>query len=171
MVNQTKPYVEISGSGPDLVLLHGWGLHGGIWNPILPELTQHYRVHNIDIPGFGHSRIQHQSCYQMQNLVSTIETLIPQKAYLMGWSIGGLIATAIALSTEAKIAKLVTVASSPRFTLGDDWPFGMQAEALDGFIAELTKDYQKTLVNFLSLQTMGSMTDKTGCRRFKTSHL
>jgi len=160
MVSLSKPHVEISGSGPDLVLLHGWGLHGGIWNPILDQLNQHFRVHNIDLPGFGHSRIGSDSRYPMQALVTSISAIIPQNAYLMGWSIGGLIATAIALSQQASIAKLITVASSPRFTFSSDWSLGVQTEVLDSFIHELSKDYQQSLTNFLSLQTMGSMTAK-----------
>ena len=48
-----EPYVSITGSGPALVLLHGWGLHGGIWQTLLPQLEKHYTVHNVDLPGFG----------------------------------------------------------------------------------------------------------------------
>ena len=33
------PHVEIRGAGPDLVLLHGWALHGGMWGPWLDELA------------------------------------------------------------------------------------------------------------------------------------
>ena len=48
-------HVESVGAGAPLVLLHGWALHGGIFAPLLPELSMRYRVHVIDLPGHGHS--------------------------------------------------------------------------------------------------------------------
>ena len=41
----TPPYVETRGSGPDLVLLHGWALHGGMWGPWLDRLASRFRLH------------------------------------------------------------------------------------------------------------------------------
>ncbi len=48
-------HVHIEGEGRDLVLLHGWAMHGGIFTDLLPELKQHHRVHVIDLPGHGQS--------------------------------------------------------------------------------------------------------------------
>ena len=49
------PYVDIRGDGPDLVLLHGWALHGGMWGPWIDELARHARLHLVDLPGHGRS--------------------------------------------------------------------------------------------------------------------
>ena len=48
-------HVETFGSGPDLVLLHGWGMHGGVWGDFALRLAERYRVHVIDLPGHGFS--------------------------------------------------------------------------------------------------------------------
>ncbi len=48
-------HVEIRGAGPDLVLLHGWALHGGMWGPWIDELSRRARLHLIDLPGHGRS--------------------------------------------------------------------------------------------------------------------
>jgi pimeloyl-ACP methyl ester carboxylesterase len=48
-------HVETTGSGPDLVLLHGWALHSGAWAETLPALAAKWRVHAIDLPGHGRS--------------------------------------------------------------------------------------------------------------------
>jgi hypothetical protein len=48
-------HVDRSGTGPDLVLLHGWGLHSGAWTEVLPALAARARVHAIDLPGHGRS--------------------------------------------------------------------------------------------------------------------
>ena len=34
-------HVEQLGDGPDLVLLHGWALHGGMWGPWIDTLAEH----------------------------------------------------------------------------------------------------------------------------------
>lgn len=43
----------VSGSGPDLLLLHGWASSQHLWRRLLPELTAHFRCWAIDLPGFG----------------------------------------------------------------------------------------------------------------------
>ena len=41
-------YTQTSGEGPDLVLIHGWGLHAGIWDTVVPLLEPCFRVTRID---------------------------------------------------------------------------------------------------------------------------
>jgi pimeloyl-ACP methyl ester carboxylesterase len=45
------------GSGPPLVLLHGLGSRRQVWDPLLTELTRHYEVITVDLPGFGESAL------------------------------------------------------------------------------------------------------------------
>lgn len=42
-----------TGSGPDVLFLHGWPLHGGTWRNIVPELAADFTCHVIDLPGTG----------------------------------------------------------------------------------------------------------------------
>ena len=46
-------HVESHGSGAPLLLIHGWGMHGGIWGSVVPQLAQRFRVHCVDLPGYG----------------------------------------------------------------------------------------------------------------------
>ena len=48
-------YVESNGSGPDLVLLHGWGMNAAVWGGFATELAPHFRLHCVDLPGHGAS--------------------------------------------------------------------------------------------------------------------
>jgi pimeloyl-[acyl-carrier protein] methyl ester esterase len=46
-------HVETVGSGDDVVLIHGWGMHGGVWSDVRDALAAHYRVHVVDLPGMA----------------------------------------------------------------------------------------------------------------------
>ncbi|MBV1908297.1 MAG: pimeloyl-ACP methyl ester esterase BioH [Kangiellaceae bacterium] len=169
-MNNTALHVAVTGQGPNLVLLHGWGLHSGIWKTLLPLLESHFTVHNIDVPGFGRSKplsITSAEYYRLDYLVDTIGEVMPERSYLMGWSLGGVIATAIARQFESKVEKLVTVASSPRFVANEEWPYAMKQEVLESFIGYLSKDFKGTLNRFLSIQTMGSPTQKQDLAELK----
>lgn len=48
-------HVRIFGNGPNLVLLHGWGMHSSIWTSVHERLAQYFCLHLIDLPGHGFS--------------------------------------------------------------------------------------------------------------------
>ncbi len=169
------PFVSVSGQGPNLALIHGWGLHGGIWKALIPELEKHYTVHNIDLPGFGKSTLSQESwesskrVYDLDFLVDSVVSVLPDKTFLCGWSLGGVVASAVADRYAERISKLITVASSPKFVIDDDWPFAMQRDVLESFIGYLNKDFRGTLIKFLSIQTMGSPTQKADIASLKST--
>lgn len=148
-----KLHVEASGRGPALVLLHGWGMHSGIWAPLLPQLAQRYRVSCIDLPGHGHSPAPAGAC-GLQEMAAAVAASAPPGAAWLGWSLGGQLALAAALEGH-DISRLVLVATTPRFVTAADWPCGMAAATLAGFAAALEQDPRKTLRNFLVLQLRG----------------
>lgn len=54
-IGEQQVHYEQSGEGNPLVLLHGWGCDLHIFDPIVPELEQHFTVYRLDFPGFGQS--------------------------------------------------------------------------------------------------------------------
>ena len=68
-------HVKIFGAGPDLVLLHGWAMHGGIWSGVRDRLAQHFRLHLVDLPGHGSS----PACGSgtLQCVVDTVVEILP----------------------------------------------------------------------------------------------
>ena len=48
-------YRVTTGSGSDVALLHGWGLHGGVFESLASSLAAQRRVHVLDLPGHGRS--------------------------------------------------------------------------------------------------------------------
>ena len=49
-------HVEVTGNGPDIVLLHGWAMHGGVFAPLVERLRDRCTLHVVDLPGHGGSR-------------------------------------------------------------------------------------------------------------------
>ena len=147
--------VEQFGQGPDLVLLHGWGMNGAVWHGIAQQLAPHYRVHLVDLPGFGNSLLADEVDYSLPWLAEQVAAILPQKCHLLGWSLGGLVASQLALTHPDRLHSLITVASSPCFMARDEWP-GIAPKVLTGFNLMLAGDFRQTIERFLAIQAMGS---------------
>ena len=151
-----------------LVLLHGWGLNAEIWHCIREELASHFTLHLVDLPGFGRSR--GFGAMSLDEMAQQVLDAAPQNAVWLGWSLGGLVASQIALSRPHRVKALVTVASSPCFSAQDAWP-GIKPEVLAGFQQQLSEDFQRTVERFLALQTMGTETARKDARTLKQTVL
>jgi pimeloyl-[acyl-carrier protein] methyl ester esterase len=92
--------------------------------------------------------------YNLHTVAEKIADEIPSNAYVLGWSLGGLIATKIALM--APIKKLILVGSTPCFVARDDWQQGMSSDVFESFFAGAMQDYQGTMNKLLALIAMGS---------------
>lgn len=147
--------VERFGQGQDLVLLHGWGMNGAVWHGIARELAAHYRLHLVDLPGFGNSPLGSDVEYSLPWLAEQVAAVLPEKCHLLGWSLGGLVASRLALDHPERCHSLITVASSPCFLARDEWP-GIAPKVLAGFNQMLAGDFMQTIERFLAIQAMGS---------------
>ena len=163
------PHVDIRGQGPDLVLLHGWALHGGMWGPWVDELAAHARLHLVDLPGHGHSPREPglAAPVGLAGLARAVAGCIPRGAVLLGWSLGGMIALELVRQQPGLASALVLLATTPKFVAGDDWPHGMQAEVLNEFARGLAVDHRGTVQNFLALQARGDERSMEALRLLK----
>ena len=146
-------YLEVVGTGKPLVLIHGWGWHSGIWQPLIPQLAERYQLFLIDLPGCGKSPLTLTE-YSFESIANLIFTVVPEQADWLGWSLGGMLAWWVAIHYPHKIKRLITVAASPRFVEDKDWP-GMAIPTLEKFSAALQTQYETTLEDFLALQLRG----------------
>jgi pimeloyl-[acyl-carrier protein] methyl ester esterase len=147
-------HVEIRGHGPDLVLLHGWALHGGMWGPWLERLADHARLHIIDLPGHGRSGWP-EATHDLGGLARAVWPRIPRAAVVLGWSLGGMLALELARQHPRHVRALILMATTPKFLAGPDWEHGLQPAVLDEFSRGLAADYRRTVQDFLVLQTRG----------------
>lgn len=150
----TQPlHVETSGSGPDLVLLHGWGMHGGVWGDFTLRLGESYRVHVIDLPGHGFSAPQ--TDLTAVGLLTALLDQAPPKAIWLGWSLGGTLAALLAEQHTEHVRGLILLACNPCFVRRPDWPWGMEEKVFDPFAAEMAANAPVGLRRFSGLLCKG----------------
>jgi pimeloyl-[acyl-carrier protein] methyl ester esterase len=151
-------YLETRGRGPDLVLLHGWGLNLRVWDGLTRVLSESFRVIAVDLPGHGHSawnpkaRTPAEQAWQVHATLASIS----DRYSLLGWSMGGQIAIDLAAAMPGSVERLVLVATTPRFAASEDWPHGMPASSLEKLATQLRTNYKRTISEFLELQVRGS---------------
>ncbi len=169
-------HVEVTGQGAPLVMLHGWGMHGGIWGDAVVQLAESFTVHNVDLPGHGFSAGKREegreglgervtfplptSPFSLDTIVSELSVRFTKPVNVLGWSLGGLIAQHWAAREPEKVRRLVLAASTPCFAARDDWPHGVPLATLQQFAAELGKNHAATLRRFLALQLRGSENER-----------
>ncbi|WP_154115877.1 pimeloyl-ACP methyl ester esterase BioH [Vibrio cincinnatiensis] len=168
----TDLYWQVKGEGPDLVLVHGWGMNGAVWEQACEQLRDKFRVHMVDLPGYGHSA---EFCADdLAQIAQELVKQAPRKAVWVGWSLGGLVATYMALNYPDYVVKLITVASSPKFAAAEqEYPTwrGIKPHVLTAFTEQLLTDFHPTVERFLALQAMGSPSARQDIKRLKQAIL
>jgi len=144
--------VVSGGSGPDLALLHGWGLGAGIWDGVAGLLAQSFRVHRISLPGYDGSADDGAG---FEQTAAAVAAAVPAGATLCGWSLGGILALAAAASNPDRLRHLVVVASTPKFVAADDWQPAQAPAVLDAFRQAVADDPAATLTRFVRLFNQG----------------
>lgn len=159
-------YIRTEGHGDThIVLLHGWAMHGGVFAPLVEAVRECATLHVVDLPGHGRSAdsdipLQPAACAR------AIAEQVPSAIWL-GWSMGGLYALQAALDFPAQVRGVAMLCASPRFVRGDDWPYAVSPEILQGFGRNLRTDYAGTLDAFLALEALGSDCAQADLRKLR----
>ena len=170
-------YAGTGDSGLPLLLIHGWGMHGGMWSGAAEKLAQHFDVFAVDLPGHGYSKgknvgwVERSDTHHVPNvdddghrcarpilrdIVDELSAQFDEPLTVCGWSLGGQVALRWALRHPQQVQRLVMVASTPCFVRLADWKYAMSVEILEEFANNLQQNYTQTLRRFLSLQMRGS---------------
>jgi pimeloyl-[acyl-carrier protein] methyl ester esterase len=151
-------HVESYGSGAPLLLIHGWGMHSGMWGQVAEQLALTHRVHLVDLPGHGGSAAS--TPYVLDTLVQQLGTQFNEPLTVCGWSLGGQVALRWAQQHPEQIEKLILVATTPCFVQQEGWDCAMAGETLQEFAASLLQNHALTLKRFLALQLRGSENER-----------
>jgi 3-oxoadipate enol-lactonase len=116
-VNDVELYYESHGSGVPLMLLGGLGLDVSEMGMLIGPLADRFRVIAVDNRGAGRSA-KPPGPYSIEQMAADVAGLMDRldlpRAHLLGISMGGRIAMALALAWPGRVNRLVLVATSPR---------------------------------------------------------
>ena len=142
------------GSGPPVVLIHGWPLNGDMWSDQAVHLAEHgCRVVTYDRRGFGRSS-QPWNGYDYDTLASDLNALMEgldlTGATLVGFSMGGgEVARYLSRYGAGRVAKAVLVSAvTPYMLKTSDNPDGVDQAVFDQILEGLTKDRPHFLAGF-----------------------
>jgi pimeloyl-ACP methyl ester carboxylesterase len=103
------------GEGKDLIVLHGWGCNIDTVMPIVNILKEKYRVHAIDLPGFGKSQepeVVMSSFDYVEIVRGFMNKLDIKKATFVGHSFGGKLSIIMGSKYPTQVEKLVLIDSA-----------------------------------------------------------
>lgn len=107
-------HYEAYGRGQPVILLHGWLGSWGYWLNTMEALKNQFRCYALDFWGFGESGKRHSS-YQVQDFVGLVDQFMErlgiESAPVVGHSMGGTVALALALSKPGRVQRVIVVGS------------------------------------------------------------
>ncbi|WP_059105383.1 alpha/beta fold hydrolase [Shouchella shacheensis] len=150
----TNIFVEDTGAGQPVILLHGWPVNHKMFEHQMTALPENgYRFIGVDLRGYGRSdkpSYGYDYDRMADDLKVVIDTLGLKDAVLGGFSMGGAIAIRYMAKHGGKgVSKLALLAAAaPVFTRRDDFPYGLPAENVDDLIEGAYSDRAQMLADF-----------------------
>jgi pimeloyl-ACP methyl ester carboxylesterase len=97
------------GSGPPVILLHGFPMHSGVWEKFARELARDYTVYTPDLPGFGKSPLP-AGGFSIEGIASRMNDWIKENRIyspaVIGHSMGGYVALNMVLQSPLSFSAL-----------------------------------------------------------------
>ena len=116
-INGIRLHYRVVGTGPALLLIHGFTWTGEWWDPLLPTLARDHRVIVIDLPGHGRST-SHPGPWSYRQVASDMYALLDrlgvQRVRAIGHSAGGNTLVHMATQQSARIEAMVLIAGGHR---------------------------------------------------------
>ena len=101
------------GSGPALLLVHGFPLHGYTWRRVLPALSRDHTCYVVDLAGMGDSEWSRATDFTWEGHARRLKVLMDrvgvQRYGTIGQDTGGTIARCVALVDGARVDRLVLI--------------------------------------------------------------
>jgi len=146
-------WYEDEGAGCPVVLVHGWCMSSAVWKYQFDDLAASVRLLAPDLRGHGRSRgiSGHLDFESFTNdLVDLFDRLNLEKVVLVGWSMGGQVALLSYPELSGRLAGMVLVSATPRFTASDDFPHALAGNEALGMRLKVQRNTQRALDGFYS---------------------
>lgn len=125
MTDGVEYYYEIGGSGPPLLLLHGFTGDHRTWLPLVKHWKESYQLIMVDILGHGKSNSpSNPNRYNIKSVASDLAFFLGklniEKAHVLGYSMGGRLALTFAILYPEKVTSLILESSSPGLEFAEE---------------------------------------------------
>jgi pimeloyl-[acyl-carrier protein] methyl ester esterase len=145
------PPFEVTGTGPDLVLVPGLGSHPETWSLVKKSLSKDYRLHLVHVAGFAGRPAKGDPAQLLANteaeIIRHLDCQKIARAAYAGHSLGGFLGLMLGADHPERITRVVVVDSLPFFPLifnpgatlassariAEDTRIGMLAQDRDSF--------------------------------------
>lgn len=161
--------VHVEGSGPALVLLHGWGMNAAVWRDLSAALAPDFCVHAVEMPAFGCGDFESVDATSTA-IIDALAAALPARLTVCGWSLGGQLALAWAQRYPDQVARLILLGTTPRFVCNDSWAHGMEDETFESFAADVAASVPRARMRFLTLQANGDHAAREVLRELREAH-
>lgn len=108
-------HYEVAGSGPPVILIHGWTQAWNTWRSTFETFKDRYRMYAPDLWGFGESGKEDRRAFEVPSFVELIPQLMDElgmdRVPIMGHSMGGTTALGVALAHPERVDKVAVVGS------------------------------------------------------------
>ena len=118
-LTDVRCYYELLGEGEPLLLIPGLGVTAAVWEPIVPELADHFSLILVDNRGMGRSVPKRQPTTLgdfCSDLVELLDHLQVERSHVLGLSLGGVIAHRFAVDHATRVNRLVLASCTDKFT-------------------------------------------------------
>jgi pimeloyl-ACP methyl ester carboxylesterase len=105
-------HVRVAGKGPAVVLLHGYGETGDMWEPLAVELVRDHQVIVPDLRGLGvssHPPGGYDKKTQAGDVAAVMDAFHVDKADVVAHDIGNMVAYSFAAQNPSRVTRLVVI--------------------------------------------------------------
>jgi pimeloyl-ACP methyl ester carboxylesterase len=143
---------------PALVLVHGLGSAGNIWNSLIPELLENFTVYAIDLPGHGDAALHENEEMDPRSLAQAIvdymvSELNVESMHVAGNSLGGWIALEMAAVAPDNVLSVTALA--PAGLWHEQPKRKLPPSFLARILAKISQHFMKTAYRIPALKAIG----------------
>ena len=148
----SRLWYEELGSGPAIVLIHGWCMSSAVWQLQLENLSHSFRVIAPDLCGHGRSAPSSNG-YDFNTYAADIAALFHEldldDTLLAGWSLGAQIVLQSFKQLREKVSGVGLISGTPRFTTAKDFPSALGSIEADGMAVKIRRNTARALEGFV----------------------
>lgn len=145
-------WYQEQGDGRPVLFIHGWCMSAAVWQLQQQVLAAQYRVVTFDLRGHGRSSIPEGGmggfAGYATDLVELVEALDLQGLIAVGWSLGAQVLLKAYATLAERLAGLVLVGATPRFTSAPHFPCGLPAKDAEGMRLKVRRNLDRALAGF-----------------------